>query len=134
MLPDLAGLLFTVVVTGSATYYSPNLFEEVYANRLAWHQVQPCAECVGFVALNDPQYLGKLVYLDWPGYGISGPYLDADCEANYQPGSPRERHGRVVEVDWLTSRRFAMRGPVAGVRVLLRLPPVMLRVATPHKE
>jgi len=108
---------FMVLAVGVATYYSDGLMADVYANRLLLQDVQSCPDCSGRVALNDPRHLGTHIWLDWPGAGISGPYLVTDCAA--QADLPTiESRGRVVEVDWPTAQQFGMRGPVAGVRIL----------------
>lgn len=112
-------LALALLTAGDATYYAPGVMAEVYANRLAWGQVQPCAECVGYVALMDCRDIGRLVWLDW-GDGRDGPYLVIDCAAAAHVAGLRERN-RVVEVDYATAMRHHMAGPVP-VRVLWRPP------------
>lgn len=108
-------------LTGEMTYYGRGVMEQVLTNRLAWGHVTACPECIGMVALLDRQHVGKRVYLQRPGHGIEGPYLVVDCAAakDYRRLLLR---GLVGEVDWQTSRRWQMRGPVYGVRVVFQDP------------
>lgn len=99
-----------LLTAGDATYYAPGLMEEVYANRLAWGQVQPCPACVGYVALMDCRDLGRRVWLDW-GDVTDGPYQVIDCAAAAHVAGLRQRN-RVVEVDYATALRHRMAGPV----------------------
>ena len=108
---------FLTLAVGVATYYSDGLMQEVYTNRLVYGQVRPCPQCVGFVALNEARYLGAHIWLDWPCYGISGPYLVVDC-AQTEHLAARVAAGRVVEVSRSVAKQLRMRGPVSGVRVL----------------
>jgi hypothetical protein len=94
----------TLVMSGTMSYYAPNVMTEVYGNRLAWGHVQPCPECIGMVALADARHLGKRVWLDGP-QGLEGPFLTTDCGKFLTPG-------RILEVDWQTARRWGMRGPL----------------------
>jgi hypothetical protein len=92
------------------------VFEQVVANRLAWGQLEPCAECVGYVALLDAEHIGTQVWLQAPGREVEGPFLVADV-ANRHNRTILQRNQWVVEVDWQTAQRWGMRGPLAGVRV-----------------
>lgn len=98
-------------LVGEATFYGRGVMERVLANRLRWGHVAACEDCVGLVALEVREHLGKRVLLQRPGHGIEGPFLVVDCGRFLTPG-------RVVEVDWRTARRWGMRGPLAGVRVV----------------
>lgn len=112
-------LALALLTAGDATYYAPGVMDEVYANRLAWGQVQPCPACVGYVALMDSRDIGRLVWLDW-GDVTEGPYQVIDCAAAQHRAGLVAR-GRVVEVDYATALRHRMAGPVP-VRVLWRPP------------
>jgi hypothetical protein len=117
-------LAFALLAEGDASYYAPGLMERVLEYRLDTGRVQPCTQCIGYVALLDATDMGRLVWLDWgggsAGDGIDGPYLVADCaQAEHRASLVARR--RVVEVDWPTAKRHRMAGPVS-VRVLW-LPP-----------
>ena len=105
-------LLAVHLLTGDVTYYGNGVFEQVYANRLAWAHVQPCPRCVGMIALADPAHLGKRAYLTRPGCAPEGPFLVTDSGVFQTPG-------RVAEVDYQTAQRWQMRGPVMGVTVFV---------------
>jgi len=102
------------VVEGLATYYSPGLMERVAANR-----GMELRGYAGGVALNPAGDLGRVVWLEHEGR-IEGPFLVVDCAqaAHY---AKRLAQNRVVEVDWETAQRWAMRGPVP-VRVWFQRP------------
>lgn len=102
---------WTVLVSGDATYYHPGIFERVVANRLAWGHIEPCAECIGYVALLDAESIGRRVWLQRPGEPVEGPFLVADCAAAGHRAALRAR-GWVVDVDYETAQRWQMRGPV----------------------
>lgn len=104
-------LLLTVIVSGRATYYNAGVMERVVANRLAWGHIAPCAECIGYVALNDPDLIGQRVWLRRPGQPAEGPFLVADCGSLAQRQA-RSAAGWAVDVDWQTAQRWQMRGPV----------------------
>lgn len=103
-------LFFNLLVTGLATYYEPGLFEEVLHNR----QLPPCAECIGYVALLEPEYIGGQVWLRLEGQEPIGPFLIVDCG----PQDPVAKatlktRGWAVDVDWATWQRLGLpRRPV----------------------
>jgi hypothetical protein len=102
---------------GWATFYAEGVMEAVAANRGyiaagaeygAWLAREGL---LGAVALNAAGDLGRVVWIDGPR-GMEGPYLVIDC-AQARHYAERELAGRVVEVDWPTSRRWGMEGPVS---------------------
>ena len=109
-------LLLAVVIAGSVTYYADGVFDEVYANRLAFGHVAPCPECIGLIAVLDRQYVGDLAYVTRPGHAEEGPFLVADCAAAKDFGRLQQR-GLVAEVDWATAQRWGMRAPLYDVTV-----------------
>jgi hypothetical protein len=117
----MVGLGLALLVAGSATFYAPGVMEDVYANRLAWGHVQPCAACVGMVALMDRDTIGQLVYLQRDGLDPEGPFLVVDCANAAHLAALRARN-RVVEVDFETAQRWGMQGPIP-VRVLQLVTP-----------
>lgn len=76
----LLSTLVGLALHGSVTYYSPGVMEVTYANRLAWGHVEPCANCVGKIAVLDCKKLGQHAYMTIKGR-IIGPLLVADCAA-----------------------------------------------------
>jgi len=109
-----------MVLVGLATFYAAGVMEQVVANRVRWGQISPCAECVGHVALLDPETIGRRVWLQAPGRPVEGPFLVVDCAA------PQDRdyllsRGWVVDLDWETGQRWGMNAPLAGVRVLFEV-------------
>lgn len=109
-------LLLAVVMTGSVTYYADGVFDEVYANRLAFGHVEPCPQCIGLIAVLDRQHVGKLAYVTRPGLPEEGPFLVADCAAAKDLVRLHAR-GLVAEVDWQTAQRWGMRAPLYDVTV-----------------
>ena len=89
---------------------APGVAERVYANRLAWRQVKPCASCIGLIAMMRRGDLGRKVWLEHDGQR-SGPYLCVDV-ANPAAFGKRLAIGDLVELDWQTAQRWQMRGPV----------------------
>jgi len=118
------GLLLSVLLTGSVTYYADGVFDEVYANRITFGHVQPCPQCIGMIAVLDRQYVGDLAYVTRPGHVEEGPFLVADCAATKDLVRLQER-GLVAEVDWATAQRWGMRAPLydVTVRIESRNPP-----------
>lgn len=109
-------LLATLILTGTATYYAPELMETVAENR-----GMDLSGYAGGAALNDPRHLGDVVWLDW-GDEVQGPFLVVDCgQEKHIP--ERERLGRVVEVsaEVAMDRGFYGVGPVP-VTVLFERP------------
>ena len=104
-------ILLSLLVAGSATYYNPGIMDEVYRNRLAWGQIAPCAECVGYVALLDADMIGQRVYLQRDGKPPEGPFLAIDTAAAGHRADLLRR-GWAVDVDWPTAQRWGMRGPI----------------------
>lgn len=105
--------------TGLATYYDPGVMEEVYTGRLHDGQVEPCPACIGMVSLINDEDVGSIVYLERISENphiLEGPFLAVDCAEE-----PSYHKGHVVEVDWPTSRRWHMAGPIL-VRVYKVVP------------
>ena len=97
-------------VAGWAYYYAPGVMAEVYANRLAWRQVQPCPERIGMVSLLRAGDIGRRVWIGRAG-GREGPFLVVDCSEEDRYVLRKGRHD-VVEVDWATAQRWGMRGRI----------------------
>ena len=115
----MAELTLALLIAGSATYYNPGVMADVYANRLAWGQVEPCAECVGMVALLDKVHIGRRVWLSFDGGATTvGPMLVVDC-ATAQHRADLERRGWAVDVDWDTWERLKLPRMPVPVLVLI---------------
>ncbi len=106
---------------GEVTYYGPGVMERVYENRLRWGHVEACPECIGMVALLEREHLGRRVWLQRPGRPAEGPFLVVDCAAAKNRPHLQAR-GLVAEVDWPTSRRWRMAGPIDAVTIYFANP------------
>ena len=116
-------LILAAVMVGSVTYYAPNLMEATYEARLALGHVQPCADCIGMVALLDREHVGQRVWLQRPGRAAEGPFLVVDCAAAQHRAALRRR-GLIAEVDFETAQRWGMTGPLQDVRLWFGRPAV----------
>ena len=102
---------------GWATYYADGVMARVAVNRGYIHQVDEFPAFlegrgyVGAVALNRMGDLGRSIWLERDPGEVEGPFLSLDCAALEDYGR-RVKRLRIVEVDWTTSRRWGMRGPV----------------------
>ena len=118
-------------VTGLATFYAPGVMEAVAVNRGLISETGEYGDWLrreglaGAVALNRAGDLGRTVWLRGPD-GLEGPFMVIDC-ARRDHYQDRIAQGRVVEVDWSTSRRWGMRGPVSVVVVFRFDAPDMAR-------
>ena len=70
-----------------------------------------CRECVGMTATLDCRQLGERIWLQAEGRPPEGPFLVVDCAEGKHKANLAKR-GLVAEVDWRTSRRWEMAGPV----------------------
>jgi len=95
-----------VILVGLATFYAPGVFE-----RVANYRGLSCADCIGYAAMVDPQWIGQRVWIGRVGQPSEGPFLVVDCgQAEHRAG--QKARGLVAEVDFETARRWNMRGPV----------------------
>ena len=99
-----------VPVRGQATFYGRGVIERVYANRLAMGDVDPCGDCVDFVAMRLRSDVGRRVMIRYAGV-VYGPFLVVDCAAPRDLGLMVARR-RVVEVSWEQAVAWGMTGPV----------------------
>lgn len=101
------------IITGYATHYARGLMQVVYANRLLFRHVTPCAECVDFAAMIDRADLGKRIRVRNVATGeVSPVLLVIDCAASHDIDYLRQR-GIVVEVSWEQAQLWGMTGPIA---------------------
>ncbi|HXF61903.1 MAG TPA: hypothetical protein VNK95_09810, partial [Caldilineaceae bacterium] len=98
-------------ISGKAMYYNPGIMQEVYAYRLSLGEIQPCSECIGYVALLRKGDLGRRVYLRWADGTVEGPFLVIDVAASHHIGLLLQR-GWAVDVDYQTAMRRKMYSPV----------------------
>jgi hypothetical protein len=100
-------------VTGKATYYAPGVMETVYRNRLRMAQVQPCPECVGYLAVRSCADLGRRAWVQYTGQWY-GPFEIIDCAAPADLPAMVQR-GRVVEVAYEWALAWGISGPAEVV-------------------
>lgn len=103
----LSTIVGLVSLHGALTYYDEGVFPEVVRNRLAYGQVEPCPECVGFIAVRDCEHLGDHAYLRVPGRDTIGPLLIVDCAAQQHRAGMTKR-GRIAEVEPWLARELGM--------------------------
>lgn len=107
-----------LLATGLATYYNPGLMQTAYEHRLAQGLVVPCAECRGMVAMLEPEYIGRKVWLKFDGApGAYGPFLVVDCAPQdaVQKQALMAR-GWVLDIDYPLAVKIGMNTPMS-VRV-----------------
>src|SRR5512136_842620 len=101
----MTGSCVATVLIGYATFYAPGVME-----RVADYRGLSCADCIGYAAMVDPQYLGQRIWIGRPGERSEGPFLVVDCgQAEHK--AVQTARGLVAEVDFETARRWNMRGP-----------------------
>ena len=110
-----------LIATGLATRYDPGVMEQVYQNRLQWHQVTPCPECVGRVALLDCSRLDERVWLRVDG-AWTGPVHVTDCAAGHDQIQLKKKSW-AVDLGWLLAKALDVIDDVKrGVEVWLQKP------------
>ena len=112
---------------GEVTFYGPprdgaaSLMVRVWNWRIYHGHVPECPECVDAVALLDPAYIGKKVWLKHPDGEVVGPLMVVDCaEAKHRPNLLKR--GWVADISWELGQRWKMNGPLKGVTVLYEEP------------
>lgn len=114
----LLGLVtFLVTLHGAVTYYNLGLMDIAYANHLRYGHLEPCPNCIGRIAVPDPQYTGWHAYITFPGRPVSGPYLVADNGVLSTPG-------RIAELEFALAEDLGIvgRGPLHNVTIFLMEP------------
>ena len=94
--------------TGQATYYNPSIFDLVWQYRSTY--MEPCDECVGFIALLDAKDMGRQVWVEHEG-DLYGPYYVVDCAAPQHRRALANR-GWVADLEWELAQELDMRGPI----------------------
>jgi hypothetical protein len=113
-----------LIASGIATFYAPGVMESVIANRVDWGEIVVGQGEVGYVALLDPDDIGRMVWLAHPAGKVIGPILVVDCAGE----SDRER---LLQAGWAVDLSFelavefdAVDGPVHGFKIWSGPPPV----------
>ena len=106
-----------LIASGQATFYAPGVMDTVIDNRVSWGQLPPQVRAAEAVALLDPDWIGKNVWVELPGGEVYGPLIVADCAAAHD----RERLQRIgwaVDINYTLAMRLGIiDGPMWGVRV-----------------
>ena len=107
-------------VSGKVMYYAPGVMDRVINYRTREQSIDLCAECVGHVALLRVGDINRKVWIQLDDGTLEGPFLVVDVA---HPGDIDSLLARdwVVDVDWETAQRWAMKGPIAGT--VLAAPP-----------
>jgi hypothetical protein len=117
-------LSLSLLTSGDGAFYAPEVFDRVADYNIGRGKLQPCAQCIGYVALMDADQMGRLVYIEWPDGSVDGPYLVADTAEEKHRANLIAR-GRAAEYDFHTAERKRHLGALAGpipVSVWYRLP------------
>jgi hypothetical protein len=116
----IAALTLIPIAEGKATRYNPGIMERVVANRVRWKQLDLSQAHAGYIALADPQHLGKLAWIGWPDGRLTGPYLVADCGAQ-KDQDYLKAIGFAVDLSWELAQQFHVTNrPLPGVTVYLQ--------------
>ena len=111
-----------LLAVGLATFYNPGVMQPVVANRTEWGDIDPTTTHQDYVALLDPDHIGRTVWLEMPDGTVSGPHLVVDCAAD----KDRRRLvqvGWAVDLSWELAQQLNMpNGPLAGVKVWTEYP------------
>jgi hypothetical protein len=109
----LVEIILTLLMAGKATFYGDGIFEQVVTYRQGIGQIQPCGECIGYVALLEPEHIGTKVWLRRPGQTALGPFLVVDCGPQDAPRKAAlKARGWAVDVDPALAAKWDMHGPV----------------------
>jgi hypothetical protein len=93
--------------------YGPSLVKEVYENRLAWHQVEPCPQCVGEIVMMRKGDLGRLVWVRYGNGKTVGPLLVIDC-SNRRHFADNVEKGLVAEISTVLAVEMDVPGEFYG--------------------
>ena len=125
--PDNTVLADNAPMVGEVTYYAgpkegrTSLMQRVWNWRLWKGHVPECPDCLDAVALLEPQYIGKKVWLRHPDGEVVGPLMVVDCaEAKHRPNL--RKRGWVADISYELAMKWSMAGPLEGVTVLFEAP------------
>lgn len=94
-------LTATLIASGLATSYAPDVMDEVVSNRVRWGHIEEGG--VGYVALLDCDRIGDLVLLEHGDVVI--PVMVADCAAQHDRARLVKR-GFAVDLSWELAERL----------------------------
>ncbi|MFN8442737.1 MAG: hypothetical protein U0175_18320 [Caldilineaceae bacterium] len=101
-------------VRGQAMYYNPGVMQKVITYRQRMHQIQDCADCIGYVALLRAGDINRKIWLQVSDDTVEGPYLVTDVAARHD--IPRLlRLGWGIDVDWETAKRWNLHMPMVVI-------------------
>lgn len=111
----------TLIASGMATRYAPDIMQTVVANRIMWGHLPADTDPAECVALLDCQRVGNFVWLELDGR-VHGPFTVADCAAKQDIA--RLAHLRfAVDLSWeLAQELGVVDRPRHGVKVWDRNP------------
>jgi hypothetical protein len=115
-------------VRGFSTYYNPGVMEEVLTYRLTVGDVEPCAECIGHVALIREGDIGRKIWVQIDAQTIEGPFLVIDCAHTWDV-APLLARGWGIDLDYQTAERWNFE--MKHVTILDAPPPGWMPTPTP---
>lgn len=110
-------LLNIQIEKGVITYYNPGIMQIVYDNRIKYDKIEPCADCIDYVAVMDCNNLNKKVWIEKDAK-IYGPYLAIDCADKKHIASLRARN-RILEVSYEQAMQWKMNAPLSGITIYI---------------
>jgi len=72
--------------------------------------MEPCKECIGYIALLDPRDIGETVWVEHDN-DVYGPYYSIDC-ASTQHRQYLVNRGWVADLEWELAQELDMNGPI----------------------
>ncbi|MCB0070478.1 MAG: hypothetical protein KDE20_03430 [Caldilineaceae bacterium] len=112
--------------SGMAMYYNPGVMKTVIESRQRFDHIEPCAECIGYVAMLRYGDLDRKVWLQTGPLTVEGPFHVVDAAATQHVDQLLARDW-VVDVDYRTAQRWGFRMPWVTV---WDEPPLELLLAT----
>lgn len=107
-------LLNIQIEKGVITYYGLGVMQMVYDNRIKYDQIEPCVDCIDYVAVIDCNNLNKKVWIEKDAQ-IYGPYLVIDCAS--------DKHvmleNLILEVSYEQAMRWKMNAPLGNITIYI---------------
>ncbi len=95
-------------------YYNPGVMEHCESSRRKFDHIEPCAECIGRVAMLRYGDINRKVWLQFYGSHVEGPYHVIDTAATQHVGMLLARDW-IIDVDYQTAQRWGMRMPYVTI-------------------